>query len=92
MTFSAHWMTWHRRRIRRAINRRRSSGAAVPLVARRPFDLAADLIAFFDRRRRIREYSAYGGTLCNTSAQDAFAAQLSELRGLPTIEPHRRLA
>jgi hypothetical protein len=28
VTFSAHFMTWHRRRIRRAINRRRASGAA----------------------------------------------------------------
>jgi hypothetical protein len=35
----------------------------VPLLARRLLDHAVDLIAFFDRRRRIRECSAYGGKL-----------------------------
>jgi hypothetical protein len=105
----------------------------VPLLAQRLLDQTVDLIAFFDRRRRIREYSAYGRKLSSSSAQgarkasyyqaeqvwlrdvagpqacppgewtlerfrsgvalmEAFSAQLSELRALPTIEPNRRLA
>jgi len=105
----------------------------VPHLARRLFDQATDLIAFFDRRRRIRACSARGGELPYPSPQrarsasyheaeevwkrgvagrqdcppdewtldrfrsrvalmEAFAVQLSELRALPTIEPHRRLA
>jgi hypothetical protein len=59
-------------------------------------DLAVDKIAFFDRRRRIRRWSAYDGKLSYPSVQrarvEAFALQLSELRALPTIEPRRRLA
>jgi hypothetical protein len=43
--------------------------SSVPLVAQRLFDLAVDLIAFFDRRRRIRQCSASG--LSYTSAQPA---------------------
>jgi hypothetical protein len=41
----------------------------VTLLARRLLDQAVDWIAFFDRRRRIRECSAYGGTLSRSSAR-----------------------
>jgi hypothetical protein len=99
----------------------------VPLGAQRLFDLAVDVIVFFDRRRRIRECSECGGTLSSArraggasyyeaeklwkrgvagpqicppgewmpdrfrsgaALMEAFASQLSELRALPTIEPH----
>ena len=95
-------MTWHRRRIRQAINRRRSSGAAADQPSReqslvqRTVDLAADKVAFVDHRRRIRRCSAYDGKLSHPPVRRApvaaFALQLSELRALPTIEPKRRLA
>ena len=43
----------------------------VPLVARRLFDLAVDWIALFDRRRRIRDCSAYGPKVPYSSSQRA---------------------
>ena len=85
-------MTWHGRRIRRAIKRRMSSGAAADQPPRerslvqRMIDLAVDKLAFFDRRRRIRRFRA------GIAPMEAFAVRLSELRALPTIEPKRRLA
>jgi hypothetical protein len=59
-------------------------------------DLAVDKLAFFDRRRRIRECSACADRLdrfrSGMARTEAFAWQLSELRALPTVEPNRRLA
>ena len=43
----------------------------VPLVARRLFDLAVDRIALYDRRRRIRDCSAYGPKVPYSSSQRA---------------------
>jgi hypothetical protein len=60
------------------------------------FDLAVDKLAFFDRRRHIRECSARADRLdhfrSGMAPTQAFASQLSELRALPTVEPDRRLA
>jgi hypothetical protein len=46
----------------------------VPLVARRLFDLAVDRIALYDRRRRIRDCSAYGRKVPYSSARRARGA------------------